>query len=427
MQDYYTAHGENATFIAKTYYHTTTALRQLGGRSDGLSSVSVSRNMFETIARDLLLERMDHTLELYEGSGSNWRLVKSGTPGNLSGFEDVLFANNEMEDTPVVVALLPNFRDNGCTVGLGYLDLTKKILGLTEFLDDSHFTNVESALVALGCKECLLPTESGKSNEFRTLNDAFSRCGVMVTERKKSEFKARDLVQDLGRLVKGSIEPVKDLVSGFEIAPAALGALLNYAELLSNESNYGNYTIRRYSLNSYMRLDSAAMRALNIMESKTDANKNFSLFGLMNRTCTAGMGKRLLHMWLKQPLLDCTEINCRLDMVQAFVEDTALRQNLRQHLKRISDIERLIHNLQKKRAGLQHIVKLYQVIPLTLSLLINPCINRLMFARESAKRINCFVSTKLIDLLLIYQFCFLSFFSWKLDRGIIIGECPFIM
>ena len=56
-----------------------------------------------------------------------------------------------------------------------------------------------------------------------------------------------------------------------------------------------------------MRLDSAAVRALNVMESKTDANKNFSLFGLMNRTCTAGVGKRLLHMWLKQPLLDVTD------------------------------------------------------------------------------------------------------------------------
>ena len=88
-----------------------------------------------------------------------------------------------------------------------------------------------------------------------------------------------------------------------------------------------------------MRLDSAAVRALNVMESKTDANKTFSLFGLMNRTCTAGVGKRLLHMWLKQPLLDVTEINSRLDLVQAFVEDTALRQDLRQHLKRISDIE----------------------------------------------------------------------------------------
>ncbi|CAN1241702.1 DNA mismatch repair protein MSH2 [Linum perenne] len=359
-RDYYTAHGENANFIAKTYYHTTTALRQLGNGSDCLSSVSVSRNMFETIARDVLLERTDHTLELYEGSGSNWRLVKSGTPGNLGSFEDVLFANNEMQDSPVIVAVFPNFRGNGCTVGLSYVDLNKRVLGLAEFLDDSHFTNVESALVALGCKECLLPMEVGKTSENRTLNDVLEKCAVMLTERKKNEFKARDLVQDLGRLVKGSIEPVRDLVSGFEFAPVALGALVSYVELLADESNYGNYAIKRYDLNSYMRLDSAAMRALNVLESKTDANKNFSLFGLMNRTCTAGMGKRLLHMWLKQPLLDVNEINFRLDLVQAFVEDAIVRQNLRLHLKRIADIERLLRNLEKRKVTLHHIVKLYQ-------------------------------------------------------------------
>ncbi|XP_009627423.1 DNA mismatch repair protein MSH2 [Nicotiana tabacum] len=359
-RDYYTSHGDDATFIAKTYYHTTTALRQLGNRADALSSVSVSRNMFETIARDILLERMDRTLELYEGSGSNWRLVKSGTPGNLGSFEDILFANNEMQDSPVIAALAPNFGQNGCEVGLGYVDITKRVLGLTEFLDDSHFTNLESALVALGCRECLVPAETGKSSEYRPMFDAISRCGVMVTERKKTEFKGRDLVQDLGRLVKGSVEPVRDLVSGFECASGALGCILSYAELLADESNYGNYTVKQYNLNSYMRLDSAAMRALNVMESKSDANKNFSLFGLMNRTCTAGMGKRLLHMWLKQPLLDVEEINCRLDLVQSFVEDAALRQDLRQHLKRISDIERLTHNLERKRASLVHVVKLYQ-------------------------------------------------------------------
>ncbi|KAE9467134.1 hypothetical protein C3L33_00959, partial [Rhododendron williamsianum] len=359
-RDYYTAHGENATFISKTYYHTTSALRQLGNGSDAISSVSVSRSMFETITRDLLLERTDHTLELYEGSGSNWRLVKSGSPGNLGSFEEILFANNEMQDSPVIVALAPNFRENECTVGIGYIDLTKRVLGLGEFLDDCHFTNVESALISLGCKECLLPMDNAKSSEYKPLHDALSRCGVMLTERKKTEFKGRDLVQDLGRLVKGSIEPVRDLVSGFEYANGALGSLLSYAELLADESNYGSYSIREYSLNSCMRLDSAAMRALNVMESKTDANKNFSLFGLMNRTCTAGMGKRLLHMWLKQPLLDVNEINSRLDLVQTFVEDTALRQDLRQHLKRISDIERLVRYLEKRRANLQQIVKLYQ-------------------------------------------------------------------
>ncbi|KAM0933144.1 putative DNA mismatch repair protein MutS, core [Dioscorea sansibarensis] len=359
-RDYYTAHGENALFISKTYYRTSAALRQLGSGPDGLSSVSVNKNMFETIVRDLLLDRTDHTLEVYEGSGSTWRLCKSGTPGNIGSFEDILFANNDMQDTPVTVALFPIFRENQCTVGVSFVDMTKRKLGLAEFLDDSQFTNVESLLVALGCKECLLPMESGKSSELKNLHEALSRCGVLLTERKKSEFKSRDLVQDLSRIVKGSIEPVRDLLSDFEYALGALGALLSYAELLADDNNYGNYSIQKYNLDSYMRLDSAAMRALNVLENKTDLNKNFSLFGLMNRTCTAGMGKRLLNRWLKQPLLDVNEINCRLDLVQAFVGDAELRQGLRQHLKRISDIERLTHNLRKKTANLQPVIKLYQ-------------------------------------------------------------------
>ncbi|KAK9080353.1 hypothetical protein SSX86_000111 [Deinandra increscens subsp. villosa] len=359
-RDYFTAHGENASFIANTYYHTTTVLKQIGNGPDAISSVSVSKNMFETIVRDLLLERTDHSLELYEGSGSNWRLMKRGTPGNLNSFEDILFAKNDMQDSPVIVAVLPTFRDTGCTIGLGYVDLAKRVLGITEFLDDNHFTNVESALVSLGCKECVLPIEITKSPECKPLYDVMSKCSVMVTERKKAEFKGRDLTQDLGRLIKGSNEPVRDLVSAFEFAPMALGVLLSYTELLSDENNYGNYTISQYNLDSYMRLDSAAMRALNVMESKTDANKNFSLFGLMNRTCTAGMGRRLLHTWLKQPLLDVEEINTRLDLVQAFVEDTALRQDLRQHLKRIHDIERMMRIIEKQKASLLHIVKLYQ-------------------------------------------------------------------
>nr|GEV49157.1 DNA mismatch repair protein MSH2 [Tanacetum cinerariifolium] len=359
-RDYFSAHGENATFIAKTYFHTTTVLRQISNSSDALSSVSVSKTMFETIVRDLLLERTDHSLELFEGSGSNWRLTKRGTPGNLGSFEDILFANNDMQDSPVIVALIPNFREPGRTVGLGYVDLAKRVLGIAEFLDDSHFTNVESALVALGCKECILPIEITKLTECKPLHDVMSKCGVMVTERKKAEFKGRDLAQDLGRLVKGTSEPVRDLVAAFEFAPMALGVLLSYTELLADENNYGNFSICQYNLNNYMRLDSAAMRALNVMESKTDANKNFSLFGLMNRTCTAGMGRRLLHMWLKQPLMDVTEINARLDLVQAFVEDTGFRQDMRQHLKRICDIERMMRQVEKRRGSLLHIVKLYQ-------------------------------------------------------------------
>lgn len=358
-RDYYTVHGENALFIAKTYYHTTTALRQLGNGNKSIYSVSVSKSMFENIARDLLVDRKDHTLELYEGSGSNWRLFRRGTPGNLSSFEDVLFANNDMQDSPVIVALFPYSRESQCTIGLSYLDVTKRTIGLAEFLDDSQFTNLESVLVAVGCKECLLPMESGKLSETKILHGLVSKCDILLTERKKSEFKTRDLVQDLDRIIRGSVEPVRDLLSEFEYALSSLGALLSYAELLIDESNYGSYTIQKYNLEKYMRLDSAAIKALNVLENKTDANKNCSLFGLLNRTCTAGMGKRLLNRWLKQPLLDVDEINHRLDAVQAFVDDTELRLGLRQQLKRISDVERLTRSVMKS-ASLQPVIKLFQ-------------------------------------------------------------------
>lgn len=356
-KDYYTAHGDAANFVARTYYKTMTALRQLGSPVGSLSSVSISRNMFEVILRDLLLERTDHTVELYEGSGGNWRCTKTATPGRLGVFEDVLFATNDMQDTPVVLAVTTTVKESERLVGIAYVDITKRILGMTEFLDDDQYSNLESAMVALGCRECVLPAETAKTPDGRKLRDVLLRCNVLGTDRKRSDFKSRDVEQDLTRLLKG---PAQAAAIDSDAAAAALAALLAYTELLSDDNNYRKYTLQHYSLDTYMRLDAAALRAMNVLETRLDANKNISLFGLLNRTCTAGMGKRLLNRWLKQPLVDVPEITKRHDCVQAFCEATELRQEVRQHLKRIPDIERLVRKVERRRASLQDIVKLYQ-------------------------------------------------------------------
>eukprot|EP00897_Mesotaenium_endlicherianum_P002845 jgi/Mesen1/2589/ME000164S01718 len=281
-KDYFTAHGDAASFIARTYYRTMTAVRQLGSPPETLSSVSISRSMFETILRDLLLERTDHTVELYEGSGAAWKLAKTATPGKLGGFEDVL------------------------------------------------------------------------------LRDVLLRCNVLGTEKKRGDFKARDVEQDLARLLKGAPVALDASLAGSAAAQSALAALLGYTELLADDSNHSKYSLQAYSLDSYMRLDAAALKALNVLESKRDASKSFSLFGLMNRTLTAGMGKRLLNRWLKQPLVDAGAIRGRHDVVAAFVEATEARQDVRQHLRRIPDIERLVRKVERRRASLHDIVKLYQ-------------------------------------------------------------------
>lgn len=201
--------------------------------------------------------------------------------------------------------------------------MTNRKLGLAEFREDSRFTNVGSALLAL-----CLTADCEKSINSHSLQDAITKCSILLTERKKSNFKSKDLVQDLEK-IRSSVKLVHDLISQFDYSLGALGALLSYAELLANDTNYGNYTIEKYNLDCYMRLDSAAVRALTIHEEKTDVNKNFYLFGLVNRTCTVEMGKILLNQWLKQPLLDVNEITSRLYMVQAAISTFDTKTTIR--------------------------------------------------------------------------------------------------
>ncbi|CAM6104563.1 unnamed protein product [Calypogeia fissa] len=125
-KDCYTVHGINATFIAQTYYKSLTALRQLGSGSNTITGVSITRSMFETILCDLLLERREHSVELYEGSGSKWSLAKIATPGKLGNFEDILFATNEMQDTPVVMALHLSTKGSERHVGIAFVDVHDK-------------------------------------------------------------------------------------------------------------------------------------------------------------------------------------------------------------------------------------------------------------------------------------------------------------
>ena len=73
----------------------------------------------------------------------------------------------------------------------------------------------------------------------------------------------------------------------------AATAVLAFTEVLADRDTHGKYSLALYDSGRYMRIDSAAQRALNVLRSRTDANDNFSLYGLLNRTRTA-MGKRLL-------------------------------------------------------------------------------------------------------------------------------------
>ena len=78
---------------------------------------------------------------------------------------------------------------------------------------------------------------------------------------------------------------------------------------MADRDMHGKYSLELYDTGRYMRLDAAAQRALNVLKSKTDANDNFSLYGLLNRARSA-MGKRLLKARFQPSMLLVSRRHC---------------------------------------------------------------------------------------------------------------------
>ncbi len=99
--------------------------------------------------------------------------------------------------------------------------------------------------------------------------------------------------------------------------------------------------LRVFSPARLLVLDANARRHLELFTSLRDGSRQGSLIDVIDATRTA-MGGRLLGRWLGQPLIDVAAINERLDRVEAFVADGMRRANVRDLLRDLPDIERIV-------------------------------------------------------------------------------------
>ncbi len=123
------------------------------------------------------------------------------------------------------------------------------------------------------------------------------------------------------------------------VAMQAAGALLSYLAETQRSRLAQLTSLRTYSLDGTMLLDAQARRNLELVETAR-GDKRHGLLSVLDETRTP-MGARLLRRWLSQPLLDLAPIHERQDAVQYFVDDGISRSALRQHLSKVSDVERL--------------------------------------------------------------------------------------
>ena len=139
-------------------------------------------------------------------------------------------------------------------------------------------------------------------------------------------------------------------INDFPSGTIAAGALLQYL-YQTQKTSLSHFThLSPYLTNRYMLLDSAARRNLELTETLREKQKRGTLLWVLDKTRTA-MGARLLRSYIEQPLVDAASILMRQEAIAAFCQYAVSRDEIREYLSSIYDLERLLGKISYKTAN----------------------------------------------------------------------------
>lgn len=133
--------------------------------------------------------------------------------------------------------------------------------------------------------------------------------------------------------------------------------LLNYIEDTQKTKIDQINNIKKYNVDKFMQLDSSTRRNLEILESNREKTKKGSLLWVLDETTTA-MGGRRLRNWLEAPLLDKEKIIKRQNAVETLVNNKILADELKETLRYVYDMERLISKTVGSVANARELISL---------------------------------------------------------------------
>ncbi|WP_372906088.1 DNA mismatch repair protein MutS [Rhodohalobacter sp.] len=186
-------------------------------------------------------------------------------------------------------------------------------------------------------------------------------------------------------------------VEDLEIAHTAAGSLLHYMQETQKSSLGHLKRLYAYENSEYMSLDGATKRNLELTSSMQEGGTDGTLVSILDATSTA-MGGRLLRKWIMRPLKKAEPIENRLEAVDVLVENHPLREELRDELNQVGDLERLIsrisvgrtnaRDLKQLQLSLAQITAIKRIIGQCESTLLKSVNSRLKLLIDVQERIN---------------------------------------
>jgi DNA mismatch repair protein MutS len=235
--------------------------------------------------------------------------------------------------------------------GLGVVDVSTGEFLTTEIGGEHRYEKLLDEIFRLEPAEILVPED--QTELIQTLREQTS---ATITPIRLSEVVGRDARQIL--LSHFGVETLQGFgCEQYTRGLDAAAAVLRYLQQNQFQTLSHIRTLSTYSVERFMYLDSVARRHLELTQNLLDGSRRYTLLSVLDSTCTP-MGARLLKRWLDEPLLNLDAINARLDAVEALTRQNLHREALREKLRRMADLERLIARVSTGTANARDLVAL---------------------------------------------------------------------
>jgi len=333
--DFYEFYGEDAESAAAALEITLTA-RDDGGNRTAMAGVpfhSVEKYLARLLQKGLKVAICDQLEDPKTTKG----LVKRGvtrvlTPGTL--MEDSMLSAGQSSFLAAICV------QDG-RIGLAILEPSTGEFTVTELSGDGVQERLLQELARVRPAELLVGPET---EIYGTL--AQESLGSSVTDQKPLSID-RATRKVLDQLKVSNLQGF-----GCEDKPSAVVAasmILAYAD--QNKLTLSHVdSLSTYSVDAFMRLDPATRRSLELTQNMADGSKRYTLLDVLDQTVTS-MGSRLMRRWIEQPLLDSGTILSRQEAVEVFCGQALVRGDIRDGLKKLSDVERLVSRVSTGLAG----------------------------------------------------------------------------
>lgn len=246
------------------------------------------------------------------------------------------------------------------SVGISYVDISTGELYTTEIIESGK--SMSTVLIDEIAK--IRPTELIVNNSLmdfeRIVDDIKKKFDILVNPYPDWAFEYNLASENIKRQFEVLNLEGLDLVDK-KNATVSTGSLLEYLnETQKTALNHIN-NINVYSMENFMVLDISTRRNLELVETIRDKGKKGTLLHVLDKTSTS-MGARLLRRWIQEPLIDKKKIETRLNIIDYFVKDIVMMNDLKDILKGINDIDRLGSKITFGNCNGREIVSLKQSI-----------------------------------------------------------------